>query len=126
MSPRRLRLLLIGLALFFIGPVLGYIVTLAIMMSLGVQGMAGQSLAEALAGLQRLPGQVLAACIPAALGFLAGGVGIFLVVANLVIHFLGQENSAPPALPVSPKPAPVPRPLRPAEHPDARYMPSPR
>jgi hypothetical protein len=123
MPPRRLRTLIIGLAMMILGPPLGYVGWIALMVHAALPGQANPSIAEALGRLQQLPGQLLAALIPLVLGVLCGAAGLFLVVATLAIHFLGQDPGPALSFGISQQPAPTPHPLPHATADESRYMP---
>jgi hypothetical protein len=91
MSPRRLRTLITGLALFIIGPAVGFCAYIGIALY-ALPHAAVRSPAEALAQLQQLPSQLLLAVIPLALGLLCGAAGLFLVICTLAVHLLGYDS----------------------------------
>jgi hypothetical protein len=93
MSPRRLRTLIIGLALFIIGPILGICAYLAVVLHALPRGTS-PSPAEALAQLQHLPGQLALALIPIAIGVVCGAIGLFMVISTLAVHFLGSAAAS--------------------------------
>ena len=71
-----------------IGPALGFLAYLAVMLTV-LHGVPNASISESTARLQQLPGQMFLALFPAGLGALCGAVGLFIVISTLVIHFLG-------------------------------------
>jgi len=121
MPPRRLRTLIMGLALTILGPVLGFCIYLFLLLR-AFPG-ATPTVTDAFAQLQELPTQLTVALLPMALGLLCGAAGFFMAISSLAIHFLGSESKTP-ALPrpsaqsnAAPKPASIEVPD------DARYMP---
>jgi hypothetical protein len=93
MSPRRHRTLIIGLALFIIGPTLGLCAYLAVVLRALPRGTS-LSPAEALAQLQQLPGQLALALIPATIGLVFGAIGLFMIISSLAVHFLGSAAAS--------------------------------
>jgi hypothetical protein len=123
MPPRRLRTLIVGLAMTILGPVLGYAIQLVLLVHAAQPGQVNQSITAAFAQLQQLPGQLLVSLIPLMLGALCGAAGFFLVTATLVIHFLGPDTC-----PISPRgmprqAMPSSQPVTSAKGDDSRYMP---
>jgi len=109
--------------MLIVGPTLGYVGWFALLMHAAQPGQVSPSIAEAMARMQQLPGQLLAAMIPLALGVLCGAAGLFLVIATLAIHFLGQdtEPTSPPGM--RHQSTPVPQPPSSAMPDDSLYMP---
>src|SRR5262249_55795094 len=94
MPPRRLRALIIGIAMSIIGPALGFIAYLGVALRT-LHNLPTPSTSEAMARWQQIPGQMLLAMFPAGLGALCGAVGLFIVISTLVIHFLGAAADDP-------------------------------
>ncbi|HVV72538.1 MAG TPA: hypothetical protein VHI52_13745 [Verrucomicrobiae bacterium] len=123
---RRLRTIIIGVAMALLGLPTGYVIMFLFFAR--TLGHPATSLAEAVAQMQGMPSDLMLAVFPVGLGLLCSAAGLFLVIANLLIHFLG----APQPQPCSPlaKPAAAPRPTptpRATTFPDdSRYMPKPR
>jgi hypothetical protein len=95
MPPRRLRTLIIGLAMFILGPVLGFVTYIAVLLRTLAPGQVTPPFREALAHLQQIPGRVVIALLPLGLGAVCGAAGLVLVLATLATHFLGQESILP-------------------------------
>ncbi len=134
MPPRRLRNLIIGLALTFVGPALGFTLYLLLVFCVfGNMADPTASLPDLMAQARQIPARVFLCLIPLGLGFLCGATGFVIVLANLATHFLGQPpaTSAPSgAWPPSPAQPSAPHFAQPApavpSHPDSRYMPKAR
>ena len=123
MPPRRLRTLLVGLAMMVFGPPLGYAGWFGLLMHAAQPGQVNLSIAEAMARMQQLPGQLFTALIPLALGILCGAAGFFLVVATLAVQFLGQDIG-PASIPgMRYQSTPAPQSPFSATADDSRYMP---
>jgi hypothetical protein len=125
MHPRRLRNFLIGVAMFILGPALGSVAYLLIFM-IALQGLAHPSFSpEFFAESQNFSGRIFLAFVPVGLGFLCGAAGLVILIANLAIHFFGQDPAPGagvnfrylnPTLPAS-----TPAPQRSRD--DSRFMP---
>ena len=109
--------------MMIVGPALGYVGWFGLLMHAAQPGQVSPSIAEAMARMEQLPGQLLTALIPLALGLLCGAAGLFLVVATLAIHFLGQDTRLTSLAGMRPQPTPAPQPPFPATADDSRYMP---
>jgi len=100
MPKRRLRTLIIGLIMTFVGPALGLVIYFAVVFHLLLPGQSAPSLAEAMANFQAIPRQMFLAMSLLALGFLCGASGLVVIISTLAVHFLGQDTApaySPPA-----------------------------
>jgi hypothetical protein len=86
------------------------------------------SFAEAIAQAQQMPSRLIVAVIPFGLGLLCTAVGLVLVVANLLIHFMGTPEVQDAGLFTNAAPPPqlAPSAPSPPHDDDSRYMPKPR
>ncbi|HWW02482.1 MAG TPA: hypothetical protein VNZ64_22480 [Candidatus Acidoferrum sp.] len=111
--------------MMILGPAIGLVAYLLLLTHAALPGQATPTLAEALVQFQQLPGRLMTALLTFALGLLCGASGFFLVIANLVIHFLGQDAGSTPPSGMFRQTTPAPQPPAPAIPNDSRYMPRP-
>jgi hypothetical protein len=129
MHPHRLRNFLIGVGMFILGPALGFVLYVLLLMTV-LQGLNRPATLspEWFAEFQNFPGRILVALLPMGLGLLCGASGLVIVIANLAIHFLGQDPATTANVNLSPYRIPTPQSVDPApprqrSRDDSRYMP---
>jgi len=125
MPRKRIRMLITGLAMAFVGPAVGFCIYFAALIYAEQPGASSNPL-EVLADIQRLPGRLALAALPLGLGFLCGAAGVLVSLSSLIIHFLGKETEVR-TNPFSSPPPPNASSTQPASPPiadDSRHMPS--
>jgi VanZ family protein len=96
MQPKRLKILIIGLALMIFGPVIGWVLTIAgfFHAATSVAQVTPGNLQDMQQSYQHTASQMIYSIIPILFGALCGAVGFFLFFYALITHFFRPKPDA--------------------------------